>query len=329
LASIQETLNSIVPTHILVGGNYLLAQQGGANGYSHHPARGSRDDDDIANYHVPTQDTSSSTANGLVQGGNFVPTFPEHPSPAQWIRGSDDFVLDISRNESHYLQPPSGGGQYQGLAGQFPSGSSFGLAENYGSSTSFNISGAFDAVFPQPIKCFTNNDGYGPLDTSVGFNASSIDWNSGLPEATPGSATDTADFRGTDYFPPFDMGFYNQFNAAEFQANPGLLSTSAPIPRVQSTGPAIQPPPGAAPDAVLNQTRVPCSILGCPVAFNRDSDRIRHEAAVHGFNQALQLHLCPILNCPKSQGAGYTRKDKLTEHMWKKHGDLGYVKRVL
>jgi hypothetical protein len=34
------------------------------------------------------------------------------------------------------------------------------------------------------------------------------------------------------------------------------------------------------------------------------------------------------VGCNKSEGVGYTRKDKLTEHLWKKHGNLGYVKRT-
>jgi hypothetical protein len=83
------------------------------------------------------------------------------------------------------------------------------------------------------------------------------------------------------------------------------------------------------PTTFAGNSQVYCSQFGCPVAFKRDSDRIRHEASVHGLNQVLQLHLCPIAGCLKSQGAGYTRKDKLTEHMWRKHADLGYVKRVL
>jgi len=75
-----------------------------------------------------------------------------------------------------------------------------------------------------------------------------------------------------------------------------------------------------------NGIPIPCTQLGCFVTFKRDSDRIRHEAAIHGINQG--LYLCPVNGCSKSQGIGYTRKDKLTEHLWKKHGNLGFVKRT-
>jgi hypothetical protein len=85
-----------------------------------------------------------------------------------------------------------------------------------------------------------------------------------------------------------------------------------------------------APPAIATQAPVPiqCTALGCSATFKREPDRLRHEAAVHGINQLLQLYLCPVNGCSKSQGGGYTRKDKLTEHLWKKHGNLGHAKRV-
>ena len=174
-----------------------------------------------------------------------------------------------------------------------------------------------------------NSDRCMSVNPSLDFSPSSLHWNLGLGDILPGSATDVAKRAETDGFPPLGTGFYNQFNVAESQANPVVPGIPALIPLIQSTVPALQPPPAFTPGPAMNQNRIPCSILGCPVFFNRDGDRIRHEASVHGFNQALQLHLCPILNCPKSQGAGYTRKDKLTEHMWKKHSDLGFMKKVL
>ncbi|PMD27002.1 hypothetical protein NA56DRAFT_725824 [Hyaloscypha hepaticicola] len=70
-----------------------------------------------------------------------------------------------------------------------------------------------------------------------------------------------------------------------------------------------------------------CTQPPCSVTFKRDADRIRHERAVHKVNQQI-LHLCAVPGCPKGQGAGYSRADKLTEHMWKKHGNLGFVKRT-
>lgn len=69
-----------------------------------------------------------------------------------------------------------------------------------------------------------------------------------------------------------------------------------------------------------------CTKPGCSVTFKRNSDRVRHEVAIHGINQA--FHLCPLHDCVKSRGSGYSRKDKLTEHMWKKHANLGFAKGV-
>ncbi|PMD27003.1 hypothetical protein NA56DRAFT_640802 [Hyaloscypha hepaticicola] len=81
------------------------------------------------------------------------------------------------------------------------------------------------------------------------------------------------------------------------------------------------------PQSLLNSDiPIPCHQFGCFATFKRDPDRIRHEAAVHGINKA--TYLCHVVGCNKSQGVGYTRKDKLTEHLWKKHGNLGFVKRT-
>lgn len=74
------------------------------------------------------------------------------------------------------------------------------------------------------------------------------------------------------------------------------------------------------------QNLVLCTQFPCPMSFKRHADRIRHEATIHGVNQG--LHLCHVPGCPKTQGRGYSRADKLTEHMWKKHANLGYVKRT-
>jgi hypothetical protein len=71
---------------------------------------------------------------------------------------------------------------------------------------------------------------------------------------------------------------------------------------------------------------IPCSQMGCAVTFKRDSDRIRHEGSVHSPNR--RVHLYSVLGCSTSQGAGYTRRDKLVEHLWKKHANLGFVKRT-
>ncbi len=69
---------------------------------------------------------------------------------------------------------------------------------------------------------------------------------------------------------------------------------------------------------------ISCTFQPCNMVFTRVSDRIRHEYTVHF--KLLGLHLCPIAGCSKSHGKGYSRSDKVTEHLWKKHGNLGYMK---
>ena len=67
-----------------------------------------------------------------------------------------------------------------------------------------------------------------------------------------------------------------------------------------------------------------CNYPTCVQTFKRDADRSRHEQSVHFKNPG--LHLCPIAGCPKSYAKGYSRPDKVTEHLWKKHANLGFTK---
>jgi hypothetical protein len=108
-------------------------------------------------------------------------------------------------------------------------------------------------------------------------------------------------------------------DALSYQPSSSLGDSNQAFPmfRMQNS-----PVPPAAQDPIQ------CVVIGCRATFKRTPDRLRHEAAVHGINLLLQLYLCPVNGCSKSQGSGYTRKDKLTEHLWKKHGNLGYTKRV-
>ncbi|CAG8977382.1 hypothetical protein HYALB_00007012 [Hymenoscyphus albidus] len=62
----------------------------------------------------------------------------------------------------------------------------------------------------------------------------------------------------------------------------------------------------------------------CYMAFSRDADRARHERSVH----SPATFICPVTTCPKHRGRPYSRQDKLTEHLWKKHANLGYTKRT-
>jgi hypothetical protein len=110
--------------------------------------------------------------------------------------------------------------------------------------------------------------------------------------------------------------FASDFDASAFPDPSGSVATQqAPL----GLPPALeQPPPPQS---------FPCAQPGCTESFKRDSDRTRHQNTVHSARQG--LHLCPVPTCPKSYGAGYSRADKVTEHLWKKHADLGYTKRVL
>jgi hypothetical protein len=105
--------------------------------------------------------------------------------------------------------------------------------------------------------------------------------------------------------------------ASPAQPNSNLLQEpSPPLP--------LPPNPNSRPSMTIGAPRVSCSDTACSKSFTRDADRIRHENQVHRTQPG--LHVCPIIGCPKSLGNGYSRADKVVEHLWKKHGDLGFVK---
>lgn len=98
---------------------------------------------------------------------------------------------------------------------------------------------------------------------------------------------------------------------------PGYLNAQGQVTsQVQATD--------SAPAVAQATTASTCTQAGCRATFSRDTDRIRHEASVHSGGR----HFCHVQGCPKNHGAGYRRRDKLTEHLWKKHANLGHFKRV-
>ncbi|KAH8772418.1 hypothetical protein F5882DRAFT_520814 [Hyaloscypha sp. PMI_1271] len=87
-----------------------------------------------------------------------------------------------------------------------------------------------------------------------------------------------------------------------------------------------EPAPSTAPASTPRRldARFPCTHPPCTKTFKRDYECIRHENSLHVNTQG--AHLCPITGCSRSQGKGYSRPDKVTEHLWKKHANLGYMK---
>ena len=90
------------------------------------------------------------------------------------------------------------------------------------------------------------------------------------------------------------------------------------------TGTMVNPLSAAIPAPTAHPATSRFSCTNCHATFKRDGDRRRHIASKHLAIQG--VHLCPIAGCPQSQGTGYSRADKLTEHLWKKHADRGYTK---
>ncbi|KAH7327062.1 hypothetical protein BKA65DRAFT_480782 [Rhexocercosporidium sp. MPI-PUGE-AT-0058] len=64
-----------------------------------------------------------------------------------------------------------------------------------------------------------------------------------------------------------------------------------------------------------------CPYLTCLRSFTRPCDLLRHSQ----IHTATKYH-CLLPGCPAAGEGGYWGRAKLTEHLWKRHGDLGFCK---
>ncbi|KAH8686119.1 hypothetical protein BGZ60DRAFT_396917 [Tricladium varicosporioides] len=138
------------------------------------------------------------------------------------------------------------------------------------------------------------------LDASTGFNHMS------MQHVNPGSAHLNGAFDVPKLGSNFVCSNHDQLT------NATIPTALVPVPTRA---------PAATPTRPMHLHR--CNFLTCTRRFKRPSDLARHQYTVH-FN--IQRHLCPIVDCPKAGGKGYSRADKVTEHLWRKHGGLGYIK---
>jgi hypothetical protein len=142
------------------------------------------------------------------------------------------------------------------------------------------------------------------------------------PSSLDGANWDPTLMTSGPVFPDFDDQFANAGNAFVFPLGnllgdePIFASLSAPHVAAPITGPAAPPTAPTQPP----QRRFPCT-QACVETFTCDADRVRHERSTHFAQHG--AHRCPIAGCPKSYGAGYSRPDKVKEHLRKKHGAQG------
>jgi hypothetical protein len=75
-----------------------------------------------------------------------------------------------------------------------------------------------------------------------------------------------------------------------------------------------------------SEDRHTCTYQDCSVTFRRKGDRDRHVRVKH---LQARRYFCQVIGCPKGFGKGYTRFDKLQEHMKRKHANAGFGNGVL
>jgi hypothetical protein len=126
---------------------------------------------------------------------------------------------------------------------------------------------------------------------------------------------------GDGFFDP-NLGFHPQHSSQNLiQDVEDNDMTPMPMLPISDSVPIIV----LAPPSVPSSCRFDCTYLTCNKTFKRNSDRVRHENSIHFSYPG--VHLCPIIGCAKAQGKGFSRSDKVTEHLWKCHGNLGFQKR--
>jgi len=162
---------------------------------------------------------------------------------------------------------------------------------------------------------------WGPQDSSFDFQPNALPGSIPSVEVSNGSLNNNAENLWFQQPVSFGMIHAAQNNFG-YLPSPALFDPAAPQDFI-AQGPAAPVDPQALGIPVVPSAH-PCTQIGCPATFRRPYERARHETAVHGINRV--LHHCPIVGCPRSQGTGYSRADKVKEHLWKKHADLGYTK---
>ena len=153
----------------------------------------------------------------------------------------------------------------------------------------------------------------------ISFNSGSTEpFYTPMPQGFPGLENPSQAITYEDHLPT---------GSSDFEAAQAPLSVPHPGPNFpQAPAQLLLLPPNSSSKSVrpLVNRGFLCSHTTCSKVFTRDADRLRHESQVHRNQPG--LHICPIIGCPKGQGKGYSRADKVVEHLWKKHGDLGFIK---
>ncbi|KAH7305641.1 hypothetical protein BKA65DRAFT_543916 [Rhexocercosporidium sp. MPI-PUGE-AT-0058] len=172
-----------------------------------------------------------------------------------------------------------------------------------------------DFVYPPPdLGSALTNHHLGFMNTqpgkaTLGFGTMDapnlMAFNSGMPLA-PFAMPDTV----ANPLPSFDND--------TIHTTPSLSFNTLPV---GSTGSPATP---GSPSSTLQGRLIRCNFPLCNKSFKRAADRKRHEDSVH--LNVPGIYLCHIPGCPKSHGKGYKRADKVTEHLWRKHANLGYTK---
>lgn len=128
---------------------------------------------------------------------------------------------------------------------------------------------------------------------------------------------------------PFPQHFIPEIIPFQFPNSYGNITTQ---PNISPPGRATVAPAAfriESPNRPNQKQSIPrhrCPQTTCSLVFGRKSELERHFRTVHcgRFSYA-----CNVNGCENNKGRGYSRVDKLREHLWRRHADLGFSRRSL
>jgi len=102
-----------------------------------------------------------------------------------------------------------------------------------------------------------------------------------------------------------------------------LLANFSSLPLAQQGGTCHTPLNIAKKSVPVSPLRYAYTCSPCAKSYTSHRDICRHYSEFHGLGKQ---YYCPVAGCLRSSVHGFIRPDNLKDHLWKRHGNLGYSK---
>lgn len=143
-----------------------------------------------------------------------------------------------------------------------------------------------------------------------------------LPDLTRPYSIPTTSASFSSAYPIDNTGLFTRYVSSEASKSATATETlkTSPPDRAISSNPSSGVPRDRPNNA---HSRHRCPQKECPFAVGRKSEVERHYRNAHCGRYS---YTCDVYGCENNKGRGYSRIDKLREHQWKRHANLGFRK---